>query len=77
MRVLGPASDVWAQSGSSARSRRNTVSRLRLAENGPFCSHPLQSPSGLPPPPPMPQPASSSRHSPCEHSLAIKCPRKL
>ena len=54
MRVLGPASDVWAQSGSSPRSRRNTVSRLRLAENGPFCSHPLQSPSGLPPPPPMP-----------------------
>ena len=53
MRVLGPASNVWAQSGSSAR-RRSTVSRLRLAENGPFCSHPLQSPSGLPPPP-MPQ----------------------
>ena len=39
MRVLGPASDVWAQSGSSPRSRRSTVSRLRLAENGPFCSH--------------------------------------
>ena len=37
----------------------------------------LQSPSGRSPPPSIPHPASSSRHSFCENSLAIKCPRKL
>ena len=36
---------------------------------------PLRSPYGLPPPP-IPDRASPSRHSSCENSLAIKCPRK-
>ena len=36
---------------------------------------PLRSPDGLPPPP-IPDRASPSRHSSCENSLAIKCPRK-
>ena len=59
-------------SRSSPRSKYRHAAGLKTAPSS-HARRPLRSPSGLPPSPPNPDRASSSRHSSCENSLAIKC----
>ena len=52
-----------------------TAENPRQFRLGVFGDLDVWNPDGLPPPP-IPDRASPSRHSSCENSLAIKCPRK-
>ena len=70
----------WGIVRASDDSCNNAPSRVYAGPKSAPSGHtrrPLRSPAGIPPPPPNPDRASSSRHSSCENSLAIKCPRTL
>ena len=89
MRPIWPTRTSSGAAPTGPRRQGDVVACRRAADAAPSraCAGPktvphgrsrqhLRSPSGLPPPPPHLDLASPFRHSSCEYSLAIKCPRK-